>query len=247
MAAATNGIALYGGLRPYCATFFVFSDYLKGALRLSALMRVPVLYVFTHDSIGVGEDGPTHEPIEHLAALRSIPGMTVFRPADGKETAAGYAVALQLSGPTALILTRQSLPTLDQTGPDAIKGAYIIKDAENPDMILIASGSEVNLVLEAAGVLQEQNIAVRVVSMPSMELFEQQPEAYRESVLPSNIRKRIAVEAAATLPWHRYTGLDGLVIGIDRFGASAPGQLLFEKLGLTVDRIVKESKALLES
>jgi transketolase len=241
MAAAANGIALYGGLRVFCATFFVFSDYLKAALRLSAIMRLPVIYVLTHDSIGVGEDGPTHEPIEQLTALRSTPGVTVFRPADGKETAAGYILALQNQGPTCLILSRQNLPAYEQTGPGALKGGYILQDVTNPDIILIASGSEVALIVKAAAVLAEQGIAARVVSMPSMEVFEQQPAEYRETVLPTALRSRLAVEAGASMPWYRYVGLDGCVLGIDRFGASAPAEILFEQYGMTVDRVVAAS------
>lgn len=245
MAAITNGMALYGGLRPFCATFFVFSDYLRGALRLSAIMKLPVLYVLTHDSIGVGEDGPTHEPIEHLAAIRAIPGVTVFRPADGKETAAGYVHALQNQGPTCLVLTRQNLPTYAETGHEALRGGYILKDAKNPDIILLASGSEVELVVKAAEALKAEGIAARVVSMPSMELFEQQPEAYRRQVLPDGLRKRIAVEAGATMPWYRYVGLDGKVIGLDRFGASAPAAVLFEQFGFTASHVVEEARTLL--
>ncbi|NLM78087.1 MAG: transketolase [Ruminococcaceae bacterium] len=245
MAAVSNGIALYGGLRPFCATFFVFSDYMKGAMRLSALMKLPVIYVLTHDSIGVGEDGPTHEPIEHLAALRATPDMTVFRPADGKETAAGYVLALQNQGPTCLVLTRQNLPTLDGTGPEALKGGYVLQDAADPDLILMASGSEVELTLQAAAVLSNDGIKSRVVSMPSMEVFEKQPQAYKESVLPDRLRKRLAVEAGTTMPWYRYIGLDGKVIGIDHFGASAPAATLFEQFGFTVENLVAEAKVLL--
>ncbi len=246
MAAITNGMALYGGLRPFCATFFVFSDYLKGALRLSALMKLPVIYVFTHDSIGVGEDGPTHEPVEHLAALRATPDVTVFRPADGKDTAAGYVYALQNKGPFCFVLSRQNLPTYDETGPDAMKGGYVLKDADHPDLALIASGSEVELVLKASEELAKEGIAARVISMPSMEIFESQPEEWKESVLPHHLRKRLAVEAGAGMPWYRYVGLDGKVIGIDRFGASAPAKTLFERFGFTVERVVKEAKSLLD-
>ena len=245
MAAAANGLALHGGLRAYCSTFFVFTDYLKAALRLTALMKLPVLYVMTHDSIGVGEDGPTHEPIEHLAALRATPGVTVYRPADGKETAAGYILGLQRHGPTVMVLTRQNLPTYPQSGRQALQGGYILIDADQPDIILIASGSEVELVVLAAATLKEQGIAARVVSMPSMEVFEEQPAAYRESVLPAAHRVRLAVEAGATQPWYRYVGLDGKVIGLDHFGASAPAKELFEQFGLTAGRVVAESLALL--
>ncbi|MEA4888036.1 MAG: transketolase [Clostridiaceae bacterium] len=247
MAAASNGMALHGGLRAYCATFFVFSDYLKAALRLSALMKLPVIYVLTHDSIGVGEDGPTHEPIEHLAALRATPGVTVFRPADGKETAAGYLLALKRQGPTCMVLSRQNLPTYDKSGPAALKGGYILEDAENPAIILMASGSEVELIVKAATELKTRGIAARVVSMPSMEVFNEQPEAYRESVLPSSIRARLAVEAGATMPWYRYVGLDGRVIGLDHYGASAPAKILFEQFGLTAGHVAEEAEAILKA
>jgi transketolase len=247
MAAAANGMALYGGLRPFCATFFVFSDYLKAALRMSAIQNLPVIYVLTHDSIGVGEDGPTHEPVEHLAALRSIPNVTVYRPADGKETAAGYVYALQSDGPTCLVLSRQNLPTFEKTGPDALKGGYVLEDSQTIDLILIATGSEVELAMKAAETLKEKGVGVRVVSMPSMEVFEHQSEAYRESVLPKAIRKRIAIEAGTDMPWYRYVGLDGYVIGMTRFGASAPGEILFEKFGFTKSRVVNDALDYLQS
>jgi transketolase len=245
MAAAANGLALHGGLRAYCSTFFVFTDYLKASLRLSALMKLPVLYVMTHDSIGVGEDGPTHEPIEHLAALRATPGVTVYRPADGKETAAGYILGLQRQGPTVLVLTRQNLPTYEQSGRQALKGGYVLIDADQPDIILIASGSEVELTVKAAAALKDLGVSARVVSMPSMEVFEEQPAEYRESVLPAAHRVRLAVEAGARQPWYRYTGLDGKVIGLDHFGASAPAKELFEQFGLTAGHVVAEALALL--
>ena len=247
MAAAANGMALHGGLRPFCATFFVFTDYAKAAMRLSALMGLPVIYIMTHDSIGVGEDGPTHEPIEHLTALRATPGMTVYRPADGKETAAGYLSALRRQGPTCLVLSRQNLPTYDETGREALKGGYILRDCPNPSAILLASGSEVKLILEAADSLAEKGIAVRVVSMPSMEIFEEQSKEYQESVLPSSVRARLAIEAGATMPWYRYVGLDGKVIGVDRFGASAPAHILYEKFGLTAQAIVDTVEDMLGS
>jgi len=242
MAAACNGMMLYGGLRAYCATFCVFSDYLKPALRLSALMNLPVIYVLTHDSIGVGEDGPTHQPIEHYAALRATPNTIFFRPADAKETVAGYVAALEANGPTALALTRQDLPVFENTGMDAKKGAYILKDSEGtPDIILMASGSEVELVLKAAEQLSEKNIQVRVVSMPSFELFERQTEEYKQSVLPNAVRARLAVEAASGFGWHKYTGLDGAVVSLDHFGASAPANILFEKFGFTVENVVESA------
>ena len=245
MAAAANGMSLHGGLRPFCSTFFVFSDYLKAALRLSAIMKIPVLYVLTHDSIGVGEDGPTHEPIEHLTALRATPDICVFRPADGKETAAGYIAALSYAGPTCMVLSRQNLPTYENSGKGALKGGYILSDAENPQLILMASGSEVELVMNAQKILLEKGVAARVVSMPSMELFEAQDDEYKESVLPSSIRARLAVEAGATLSWYRYVGLDGKVIGLDRFGASAPASILFKEFGFTTENVVNQAVSLL--
>ena len=224
MAAIANGMAAHGGLVPYVATFFVFTDYMKPAMRLSAMMKLPVTYILTHDSIGVGEDGPTHQPVEHLASIRSIPNFIVFRPCDAKETAAGWYTAMSRKcSPTALILTRQNLPQLEMTGKDALKGAYVILDpGEKPEIILMASGSEVHLVLEAGKQLMERGIAARVVSMPSWELFEEQDAAYKESVLPSDVVKRLAVEAGASFGWHRYTGLQGEIISIDHFGESAP-------------------------
>ncbi len=243
MSAIGNGIALHGGIRPYVATFFVFSDYMKAGMRLSALMNLPVVYVLTHDSIGVGEDGPTHQPVEQLAAIRSIPGFTVIRPCDAKETAAAWYSALKRKdGPTALVLTRQKLPYFKETGRSALKGAYILVDTDKqkPDVILIASGSEVQLVYDAARKLKQEDIHARVVSMPSWELFEEQPEDYKNSVMPDDVRERIAVEAGHSMGWHRYTGLDGAVVSIDSFGASGPNTKVFEEYGLTVDRIVKE-------
>lgn len=244
MAAITNGMALHGGLITYCATFFVFSDYMKGAMRLSALMKLPVTYILTHDSIGVGEDGPTHEPIEQLASLRSIPNFTVIRPADSKETAAAWYLALtNKKGPTALVLTRQNLPLYEESGEKALKGAYIMKDAEDgkPDLILMASGSEVELIYEAEKTLKEKGLKVRVVSMPSFELFEAQSKEYKESVLPNSVRKRIAVEAATSFGWHKYVGLDGSIISLDTFGASGPAPVLFNKFGFTVSNVVERS------
>ena len=238
MAAAANGLALHGGLRTFCSTFFVFSDYLKGALRLSALMKAPVMYVLTHDSIGVGEDGPTHEPIEHLAALRAVPNVCVFRPADGKETAAGYLSALTYEGPTCMVLSRQNLPTYEKSGPEALKGGYILVDEADAKLILIATGSEVALAVDAQKALKEKGIPARVVSMPSIELFEAQSAEYKEQILPSSIRSRIAIEAGATMPWYRYVGFEGEVIGLDHFGASAPASKLFEEFGFTVDNVL---------
>lgn len=248
MAAILNGMALHGGLRVYGGTFFIFSDYMKHSMRLSALMNKPVTYVLTHDSIGVGEDGPTHQPVEQLAMLRSMPNMITFRPADAKETAMGWYETLNReNGPTSLILTRQGLPILEETGRDALNGAYVLKDTgDNIDIILMASGSEVQLIYEAADILKEKGINSRVVSMPSWELFEAQSEEYKESVLPKNIRKRLAVEAASSLGWHKYVGLDGEIISMDGFGASAPGNQLFEKFGFTVDNVVEKAMELMK-
>jgi len=249
MAAIANGMALHGGLRVYVATFFVFSDYMKAAMRLSAMMGLPVIYVLTHDSIGVGADGPTHQPVEHLAALRSMPNMTVFRPADAKETAAGWYVALtNRTGPTALVLTRQDVPLYQETSKEALKGAYILLDSEKdtPDIILIASGSEVQLVYEAHKVLKEKGIDARVVSMPSWELFEKQPEEYKQKVLPDAVKVRLAVEAGSSLGWHRYVGWQGDVIALDRFGASGKADVLFREFGFTVDRVVERALELLK-
>jgi len=250
MGAVLNGMAESIALIPYGATFLVFSDYMRPAIRLAALMGLRLVYVFTHDSVGLGEDGPTHQPVEHLAALRAIPGLTVIRPADATETAEAWRAALKSDGPTALILTRQGLPVIDRdVCAPAVglgRGGYILKDpAEgSPDIILLASGSEVSLVLESAGVLGEKGIKVRVVSMPSWELFDAQDEAYRHSVLPDTITRRLAVEAGVSQGWHRYVGMTGDVIGIDRFGASAPGKEVLRHLGFTVENVVAKALAL---
>ena len=247
MAAACNGMALYGGLRPYCGTFMVFADYLKPALRMAAIMNLPVIYVLTHDSIGVGEDGPTHQPIEHLATLRAVPNTLVFRPADMKETGACYMAALRSGCPSVMALTRQSLPLYEETSRDVSRGGYILKDAEGgqPDVILMASGSEVKHVMHAATLLAEKGIKARVISMPCMELFDQQDAAYKESVLPNSIRARVAMEAGCTFGWHKYTGLDGKVLGIDRFGASGPQDILFKEFGFTPEAVVEAALACL--
>lgn len=248
MGAIANGVAVHGGLVPYVATFLIFSDYMKPPMRLAALMGLPVIYILTHDSIGVGEDGPTHQPVEQLAAIRSIPNFIDFRPADYKETAAGWYTALtNKSSPTALVLTRQNVPQFKETGKEALKGAYILLNAKKdlPDLILLASGSEVQLVYEAHAKLQERGIDARVVSMPSMKLFERQPADYRERVLPAAVKARLAVEAAASMGWHKYVGLDGTVVAIDTFGASAPGDLLFKKFGFTTEIIVDHALALM--
>lgn len=239
MAAIANGIAMHGGLRSYCATFFVFTDYAKPMMRLASLMQAPTIFVMTHDSIGVGEDGPTHQPIEQLSMLRAQPNMIVYRPADARETAAGYYVALnQDRTPTTLALSRQNLPQLEGSSKEAIKGGYVISKAENAEGILIASGSEVSLALEAQKALKEKGVEVSVVSMPSLELFEQQSDEYKESVLPKSITKRVAIEAGASMPWFKYVGLEGKVLGIDKFGASAPANRIFEEYGFTVKNVV---------
>lgn len=247
MGTVLNGMALHGGLRVYGGTFFVFSDYLKAAIRLSALQGLPVTYVFTHDSIAVGEDGPTHEPIEHLAGLRAMPNLTVLRPADARETQAAWYYALTSSTtPTALVLTRQNLEV--EAGSDfakVSKGAYVTyQTSEEFDTILLASGSEVNLAVKAAKELEKQGTKVRVVSVPSMELFDAQDAAYKEEVLPNAIRRRVALEMAATQSWYKYVGLDGKVIGIDTFGASAPAAEVIERYGFTVDNVVATVKSL---
>ncbi|APC40162.1 transketolase [Clostridium estertheticum] len=241
MAAIANGIYLHGGLKVFVSTFFVFSDYMKGAMRLSAIMKLPITYVLTHDSIGVGEDGPTHEPIEQLAALRAMPNMVVFRPADSKETAAGWYLAIAKSeGPVSLVLTRQTLPLYNGSSKEALNGGYILKDSvkETPDVILIASGSEVELIFKASDELKKKGIDARVVSMPSFELFDRQSKEYKEKILPSNVRARVAVEAASSFGWHKYVGLDGAVISIDHFGASGKAEILFEEFGFTVNNVV---------
>ncbi len=246
MAAMANGITLHGGLKNYVATFFVFSDYIKPMVRLAALMGLPVTYVLTHDSIGVGEDGPTHEPIEQLAMLRSTPNVNVFRPADATETAAGWYLAVTSEKtPTALVLTRQNLPQLAGSSKEALKGAYVVseaKDAANMDGILIATGSEVSLAVEAQAKLAGEGVDVRVVSMPCMDLFEQQSADYKESILPKKVRARVAVEALSDFGWGKYVGLDGATVSMEGFGASAPAGILFEKFGFTVDHVVEVAR-----
>ena len=248
MAAIGNGIALHGGLKPYVSTFFVFSDYVKPMARLSALMGLPLTYVLTHDSIGVGEDGPTHEPIEQLAMFRALPNFAVFRPADATETAAAwYFAAKSENMPVALVLTRQNLPQLSGSSKEALKGGYVIEDSvkEIPDAIIIASGSEVSLAIDAKQVLLSQGIDCRVVSMPSMDIFEKQSKEYKESVLPTSVRKRVAVEALSDFGWGKYVGLDGTTLTMESFGASAPANLLFEKFGFTVDNLVDKVKSIM--
>lgn len=250
MTAITNGIYLHGGLNPYCATFFVFSDFMKPMIRLSSLMGLPVTFILTHDSIGVGEDGPTHEPIEQLAMLRSIPNLNVFRPADYTETAAAWASAIGSEAtPTAIVLTRQNLPQLEGSSKEAFKGGYILAEAANKDkidLIILASGSEVELAVGAKEELEKEGKSVRVVSVPCMDVFEAQSPEYIEEVLPSVVRTRLAVEAANPMPWYKYVGLDGDVVAMDTFGASAPAKILFEHFGFTVANVVEKAKALVK-
>lgn len=248
MAAMVNGMALHGGLIPFGGTFFCFSDYMRPSIRLAALMGVHSTFIFSHDSIGLGQDGPTHQPVEHLTSLRAMPGLTVFRPADANETAAAWRVGLGLHGPVALVLTRQALPVLDSkqfsVNAGVAKGAYVLLDEPDPDLVLLATGSEVQLALEAGHALGKSGIRARVVSMPSWELFDKQPAAYRDSVLPTNI-PTLAIEAGATLGWYKWVGRTGDVIGLDHFGASAPGEVVMAKMGFTVDNVVQRAQQLL--
>jgi transketolase len=251
MGSIGNGMALHGGLRPYTGTFLIFSDYMRPAVRLAALMRLPVIFIFTHDSIGLGEDGPTHQPIEHLAALRAIPGLIVIRPADANETVEAWRLALTHHGPTCLVLTRQNLPILDRARmqPDGgvARGGYVLADASGgtPRVILIATGSEVAVALGAQKLLAGKGVAARVVSLPSWEIFERQSQDYRDGVLPPAVLARVAIEAAVPLGWHRYVGPAGDIVGMTRFGASAPGPVVFEKLGLTPENVETRALALL--
>lgn len=252
MGAILNGMALHGGLRVFGGTFFVFSDYLRPAIRMAALMKLPVTYVFTHDSIAVGEDGPTHEPIEQLASFRAMPNINVIRPADGNETVAAWKMALQSKDqPTAIVLTRQNVPTLKNTKELAWegvqKGAYVISPAanQNPEVLLLATGSEVSLAVEAQKVLEQEGIYASVVSMPSWSNFEKQPEEYKQSVLPKTVKKRLAIEMGSSLGWDRYTGDEGDILAIDRFGASAPGDRIMKEYGFTVENVVNRVKSLL--
>ena len=251
MAAIMNGMALHGGVLPYSGTFFVFSDYMRPAMRMSALMEQQVVYVLTHDSIGLGEDGPTHQPESHLWAYRMIPNMTVIRPMDANETAEAWKSALKnKKGPTCLVLTRQNLPVYDRAGlgwaksEEAQKGGYVLCEDKDFEAIIIATGSEVELAVEAKTKLNEQGVKVRIVSMPSTNIFDEQPQEYKESVLPKNILKRVAVEAGVTLGWYKYVGLEGRVIGLDRFGASAPYKTLYKEFGITTDAIVEAVNSL---
>jgi transketolase len=248
MAAIMNGIAYHGsGLIPYGGTFAVFAGYMVGAMRLSALSELGVIYVLTHDSIGLGEDGPTHQPIETLASLRALPNLLVIRPGDGNETSGAYQVAItNRKRPTVLFLSRQAMANqANSSAGQVAKGGYILEDSNgSPDLILIASGTELELATKAAAQLRADGKNVRVVSMPCVELFEEQDAAYRESVLPASVRKRLVVEASSSFGWHKYTGFDGDTVSIDRYGASAPGPLLMEKFGFTVDNVVAKAKAL---
>jgi transketolase len=252
MGAATNGLAYHGGVRAFASTFFVFSDYMRPTVRLAAMNGLPVVYVWTHDSVALGEDGPTHQPVEHLASMRAIPNLIVMRPADAHETAAAWRVAMQWKeGPFAFILTRQKVPTLSQTEAAAAsgvgRGAYVLADADagSPDALILATGSEVHPALEARELLRADGIGARVVSMPSWELFERQERAYKESVLDPKVTARVSVEAAATFGWSRYVGAGGHAIGIDRFGASAPGDVNLEKFGLTGKHVAEAVRHLL--
>ncbi|MFC1949372.1 transketolase [Chloroflexota bacterium] len=252
MGAIANGMALHGGAIPYAGTFFIFSDYMRPPIRLAALMGIRVIYVFTHDSIGVGEDGPTHEPIEQLMGLRTVPGLVTIRPADATETVEAWRIAMERrNGPTALVLSRQNLPVLDRKelapASGLRRGAYVLQDvAASPDVIIIGTGSEVSIALDAGKLLAEKGIKARIVSMPSWELFEAQPADYHNAVLPPDTRARISIEAGVVLGWERYVGLDGAAIGLSRFGASAPGSVLYEKLGITAQHVVEEALRLVK-
>ncbi|MEC2496798.1 transketolase, partial [Bacillus cereus] len=252
MGAAANGLALHGGVKPFVSTFFVFNDYLRPSIRLAALQKLPVTYVFTHDSIAVGEDGPTHEPIEQLAALRAIPGLTVIRPSDANETASAWAYALQQTdGPVVLVLSRQNLPVFNETKANIenfSKGAYVLTQTnENPDVILIATGSEVSLAASAKAKLEEDQVSVRIVAMPSWELFDRQSNEYKESVLPSSITKRVSLEMGVSLGWERYVGQEGKVISIETFGASGTGAEVMNLFGFTTENVVQITKNVLNS
>jgi transketolase len=253
MGAIANGMALHGGLIPYTATFLTFSDYMRAPMRLAALGEKRVIFVFTHDSVALGEDGPTHQPIEHVMNLRAVPNLTVIRPADANETAEAWRAAIRNAhGPTALIFTRQGLPVLDEaecaSAENLHQGAYTLwqSNGGTPDVILIGSGSETHIALEAGKKLATEGVRVRVVNMPSWELFDRQPVEYRESVLPPQVRARVAVEAGAKLGWEHYVGLDGAIVGMESFGASAPASVLYEKFGLTAENVVAQAKALLD-
>jgi transketolase len=252
MAAIMNGMAAHGGIIPFGATFLTFSDYLRPALRLAALMELHLVHIFTHDSIALGEDGPTHQPVEQLAALRAIPGLVVIRPGDANETAVAWQSALEMTGrPVALVLSRQTLPVLDRTlhapAEGLRRGGYILAEAEGgePDLIIIATGSEVALAIAARSELQEAGLRVRVVSLPSWELFDEQDEEYREDVLPSRVTRRLVVEAGSPFGWQRYAGAWGDIIGVERFGASAPGDVMLREYGFTVENVCRRALALM--
>jgi transketolase len=249
MCAAVNGMAVHGGLKPFGSTFFVFSDYAKPALRIAAIMESHSLFVFTHDSVGVGEDGPTHEPIEHLMALRAVPHMTDFRPGDANETAAAWRLALERKGPAFFALTRQDVPVIDVSNRDMYasvsKGAYVLQDAADAKVILIGTGSEVSVALGAAKLLAADGISARVVSMPSWKIFDEQAAEYKAELLPRAVPK-LAVEAGATLGWWKYVGLDGDVVGIDHFGASAPGPIVMKEFGFTAENVAARAKKILK-
>ncbi|MFN2233811.1 MAG: transketolase-like TK C-terminal-containing protein, partial [Anaerolineales bacterium] len=253
MGATVNGMAAHGGVIPYGATFLVFSDYMRGALRLSALSKYGAIWVFTHDSIGVGEDGPTHQPVEHVTSLRLIPNLVTIRPGDANETAQAWKIAIERrNSPTALVLSRQSTPTLDRTkyasAGNVRKGAYVLADLgrKEPEIILIASGTEVNLIVDAGEQLADEGIGVRLVSMPSWELFQSEGQSYIEDVFPPSIKLRIAVEAGVTLGWERWVGSQGFILGVDRFGASAPASKIYSEYGLTVENVIIHAKRLLK-
>jgi transketolase len=251
MGAILNGMASHRGVRVYGGTFLTFSDYVRGAIRLAALTEAPVTYVFTHDSIGVGEDGPTHEPVEHISSLRCLPNLTVIRPGDANETVEAWRIAMQrMKGPVALILSRQKLPSLDQSrypsARNVEKGAYVLVDSEGtPDLILIGTGSELQLAVGAQLELKKEGVNARVVSMPSFELFEKQDQAYKESVLPAQVKKRVAVEAGVTLAWYKYVTSEGAVIGIDRFGESGAGEEVMKHFGFSIENVCNVTRSLL--
>lgn len=248
MGAIANGMYLHGGMRPFASTFFVFSDYMRNAMRMSALMNIPVIYIMSHDSIGVGEDGPTHEPIEHLSTFRAMPNINVIRPCDAKETAAAYEVAIKSQRPTLLVLSRQSLPQYEMTGKGLFKGGYTLIDSNKstPDGILIATGSEVEVAVKARQMLMEKGVDVRVVSMPCMELFDEQSAEYKESVLPSAVTARVSVEAGSTMSWYKYVGLKGYAVGIDSFGRSGKAEDLFTHFGITAENVADKMLKILK-
>jgi transketolase len=252
MGTILNGLAVHGGVRPFGATFLIFSDYMRPPIRLAAMMKLPVLYVFTHDSIGLGEDGPTHQPVEQLPGLRAIPGLIVIRPSDANETVVAFRMAMEIQDhPVALVLSRQKLPVLDRArfapADGLVRGAYVLADSGgDPELILIASGSEVALAVAAREKLFAESVRTRVISMPSWELFEAQPEKYRESVLPRPVTSRLAIEAASPFGWHRWVGDSGDVLGVEQFGASAPGSVVLRERGFTVENVCHRARALLE-